>query len=110
MLHYYLSMFIFHAPYTLIDIAGLTYAFTERKKHPRLSMLVMASLGASVATAVLMRVLDHSQMVSGTSPHLNIMRMADVLLGACAHALLIYAVFCGFREGQESVTEKKGKF
>lgn len=110
MLSYYISMFFFHMPNTLIDVAGISYAFTERKKHTRLSMLVMTSLGASVAMAVLMKVLDYSQMVAGPTPHMNTMRLAAVLLGAVAHAFLVYAVFFGFREGQESVREKRGKF
>jgi hypothetical protein len=95
----------------LIDVAGITYAVMDWRKHTRLSMMVIASLGISIVKTGLLNLFYMSTSGIGGSTFLfSILRGADVLIGVCAHGLLIYAVFFGFREGQESVKKMKGMF
>jgi hypothetical protein len=104
------AMLLYAVPYVLIDVAGITYAAVEWKKHPRLSTLVIAALGISIVKMGFMNLFYMSAGAREVSALFTVVRAADALVGFGAHALLVFAVFFGFREGQVSAKEKKGEF
>jgi len=72
-------------------------------------MMVIASLGTSIVKTGLLNLFYMSTSGTGRNTFLfSLLGGADVLIGLCAHGLLIYAVFFEFREGKESVNWKNG--
>jgi hypothetical protein len=107
--NYPYAALLYAVPYLLIDFAGLTYAIVEWKKHPRLSAVVVAALGISIAKTGFMSLFYMSPIAREVSALFNAVRALDVLVGFAAHALLVYAIFFGFHEGRAWAREKEGE-
>ncbi len=102
-----LSALMYSVPYFLIDIAGITYALIQWRRHPRVSLLITAALGMSLLRMIafdmlwpsISQLLGHASYSYYESIPLRVMSMA---ISLTAYVLLIVAAFYGFQEASKA--------
>lgn len=97
------SMYAYMIPYFLIDVAGITYAVIQWRRHPRLSLMVVVALGMalsrSIAFDLLWPVVSHVLGLSSGNYWDNVgLRTLASGVSVCSYGILVLAAFFGFQE------------
>ena len=106
-----LTTLAYMVPYFIIDVAGISYAIIQWRRHPRLSLLITLALGMSLFRLVAFDVLWPS--IAQLIGHANFnyyentgLRFLSIAIGLASYVLLVMAAFYGYQEASKTANRQ----